>query len=806
MPLPRNIYLGYPNHLLSRRYPKALEGVLSVVEQDQSWTINHRQGVSGITRRSFTCQCYEAMMKILPFISICAMIAADQEFGNPVPNQQAVKNSNENGKNLRILAGTSQRPAEVTEYEIFTSEEIEDRLTRWAMHYTDLVRLTTAQDEYDFPRAGGPEDCPFIEGDGCPNSILTIQDFIAHPEGSKSSNELPEVLWSGEVHGNEQVGPTSVMQATELLLEATSCIALPRLSVKRENPSAWKEEVEKAKDCRDHMLEFGISEQQMWWLARLVSTRRIVVVPTANSLGYFRSKRTEGKIDPNRDFPFDYTKEADGFSSNCMQTIAARTLNEVFREHMFQLSLTFHGGMEVIGYEWGAPSYSKTSISPDDTVQHDVAAAYSRCGGGWSTSKPYNYGPMNPLVYPVRGGMEDWAYAGSWDPDRVVPCNPGTFGGYPTERTIYNNATLRVLNMLVETSDDKIPKDHLGSSWDLLDGFSIAGNGHISRNIRLALLAAELVQPWLSIRNVNEIEMTDDIIPMIETAGCQDYKLVSVPQNSRKAVIEWIVGGSLNIDDTKVWYAKWSDVPELGCSDQPHLNIQEKMREGTPISKTTGKTGYASTSGAKTAHFSASLDLTTFGPDDKIVVMVSARVDQSWLSQPDNIEPNKKPQSHMANARTNPDWYFESEGKVIQGRVDWFSRPLTIEFRPGDSVETIEVSERMIFDDEIPTLPPSTDYTNDIPTSQIKKDDWSPLQRFAAFSVVLAVMVGTLYMLRRRAIERRRQRHRRRLRNYNSDDDPNVPNTDDADEEFEDEVEGYDDVEENGVEMGSHPS
>ena len=80
---------------------------------------------------------------------------------------------------------------------------------------------------------------------------------------------------------------------------------------------------------------------------------------------------------------------------------------------MFQLALTYHAGMEVVGYEWGAPTWLG-SLSPDDVAQNQIAAAYSRFGGGWSHKPPYKYGTMNDLVYFVRGGMEDWAYAGSW--------------------------------------------------------------------------------------------------------------------------------------------------------------------------------------------------------------------------------------------------------------------------------------------------------------------------------------------------------------------------------------------------------
>ena len=34
-----------------------------------------------------------------------------------------------------------------------------------------------------------------------------------------------------------------------------------------------------------------------------------------------------------------------------MQTVAARAINEVFRDHIFRLAITFHGGANVIAYE-----------------------------------------------------------------------------------------------------------------------------------------------------------------------------------------------------------------------------------------------------------------------------------------------------------------------------------------------------------------------------------------------------------------------------------------------------------------------
>jgi hypothetical protein len=213
-------------------------------------------------------------------------------------------------------------PKNIRQYTLWSAELITQTLKEWAHHYPDLVRVTTSQEAFGLPAAGTHDDCPFdAEVEGCLNYIITIQDFLAHPEGSNSSNHLPEVLWSGEVHGDERVGPTATLEAAQILLEATTCEALPRRILK--DTQDWENEIANAKQCRDNLFDYGIQDADRQWLARLVTTRRIVIVPTANALGYYRNVREEDGVDPNRDFPYDLTD-----SSLCMQSIAARTLNE----------------------------------------------------------------------------------------------------------------------------------------------------------------------------------------------------------------------------------------------------------------------------------------------------------------------------------------------------------------------------------------------------------------------------------------------------------------------------------------------
>ena len=56
-------------------------------------------------------------------------------------------------------------------------------------------------------------------------------------------------------------------------------------------------------------------------------------------------------IDINRDFPYMVK------NTECMRTIGARVVNELFISHLFSLSLTLHGGTESLTYPFGSPNH-----------------------------------------------------------------------------------------------------------------------------------------------------------------------------------------------------------------------------------------------------------------------------------------------------------------------------------------------------------------------------------------------------------------------------------------------------------------
>jgi hypothetical protein len=462
------------------------------------------------------------------------------------------------------------------------------------------------------------------------------------------------------------------MEAASLLLEAASCEATFEY-----NPTLHA-------SCSSSLEAQGIDKRQRQWLARLVATRRIVIVPTANALGYYRYTRKEGDFDVNRDFPFDYTD-----ATQCMRTIGGRTLNEVFREHLFQMALTFHGGTELIGYEWGADSF-RGVLSPDDEAQNVIASSLCHYGGGWNGVSDYPFGPMDRIIYTVTGGMEDWAYAGSWLPQNVVQCDPSTYGGYAAEKTTYNNSVLRAFNLLIETSNDKTPSSSsLGTSLDVLSETS-SGNGHVSRNIRLSLLSADLVEPYVSFLGVNNVSLVTNILPLTGRY-CPRMNAMNVPTEMRQVLVEWTVGGALEIDETTLYYGKWKDViSQIDCMTQPSDSLETFLQSATMISPLNG-TGFFSQSGASPLPtnligekrmgpvFSANVDLSSFQVGDEVIILAKARVDQSWVQQPSDVGPPIPPQSHIVNARTNSSWFHENNGNVVQGRLDWYSViPLTL--------------------------------------------------------------------------------------------------------------------------------
>jgi hypothetical protein len=415
---------------------------------------------------------------------------------------------------------------------------------------------------------------------------------------------------------------------------------------------------------------------------------------------------------------------------------------------------------------------------------------------------------MNDLVYPVNGGMEDWAYAGSWDPDRVIACDPITYDGYPASRTKYDNATLRVFNMLVETSDEKEPTSNLGTSLDIMN-ISPVGNGHVARNIRLALMALELVEPYVVVRTVQDLDLSEDLVPLEEsTQNCPRPKEVAVPRTS--VDIDWTVGGALHVDESALFYGKWGafDKTLLDCQTYPDWSdFDAKLTPATARSVTSGDTEFGGTHAERVPPtvFSAAVDLTKYKEGDRIAVVAVARVDQHWSDHVD-AKPPVGPQSHIVNARTNKSWHFQKpDGKIIQGRLTWVSVPLTLVVQARDA-SVKELSLRYN-ESQLPDMSvPSSNNETVAPPEKAGVMSSSWIVMLVCIVVGVGIVIGGRALLQ----QRMRQAHRERVRDFIEDPDAVTPGLQSAVVKVKNGVsyqKGYTDDEAdvaNGVELGAY--
>lgn len=126
----------------------------------------------------------------------------------------------------------------------------------------------------------------------------------------------------------------------------------------------------------------------------------------------------------------------------------------------------------------------------------------------------YQMGDISSTIYPVNGGLEDWAYGGGWDSQgedsTVKQCKPITYS-LPDSFNQADVSNVRAAIYIVETDNSKMPSERfLGSrlAYKTKDGrIKINADsvkdrqhdGHINRNIRLALALIDLTLPTIEI-------------------------------------------------------------------------------------------------------------------------------------------------------------------------------------------------------------------------------------------------------------------------------------------------------------------
>jgi hypothetical protein len=466
-------------------------------------------------------------------------------------------------------------------YKYYTYGQMVKAMKDLEAKYPDFVLVENTQDKYGIT---SPGTCQDDTGGSTP-----CKQWYMRISNEKTLNAYtPEVWLSGALHGNERVGPNAVMELAIYMLD-------------HYNTNSW--------------------------MKRLVDTRAVWIFPTTNAKGYNDNVREENGIDPNRDFAYDQTPDM------CMRTWTARGVNEFWKDHLIQRSVTFHAGTVVIGYEWGSTNHNTQPWeSPDDMSQAAFGKYMSKYAGPFGGTYPYGRQNDPSIIYPVNGGMEDWGYASSWEnnytnPKPVIECNPTANGGWDPAKTRYNYASHRSANILVETSTNKQPAESsFGTDEDVLN-VSGTGDGHIPRNIRLALVIVDGVQPYV------------------------EYLKQPPAQAAQGEVVDfdWSVGGAFKTDETQVMW---------GTDPDPANKSTDKSAVKTGLTRWDAATYNEKVTMPQT-------------PGDYYFT-VRARVDQNWKQQ-GSPQPAVAPQEHVTNARTNPAWYYENAGHKVKGQLDWFS-------------------------------------------------------------------------------------------------------------------------------------
>ena len=142
-------------------------------------------------------------------------------------------------------------------------------------------------------------------------------------------------------------------------------------------------------------------------------------------------------------------------------------------------------------------------------------------------TKRYQTGDMNGVVYPVRGGMEDWAYSGGWEGFPIInTCNPNTYRGYDKSKTNYTNNpdALKSIMFLLEVSHNKYPPERLLGRNNIDCILNLRKNaffnnvtpkyklclnndidGYVTKILRLSLSLIDILEPYINFSYISSL-------------------------------------------------------------------------------------------------------------------------------------------------------------------------------------------------------------------------------------------------------------------------------------------------------------
>ena len=281
-------------------------------------------------------------------------------------------------------------------------------------------------------------------------------------------------------------------------------------------------------------------------------------------------------------------------------------------------------------------------------------------------------GSTNDVVYPVRGGMEEWGYAASWfnryNKVKTVPIECENH--IPVEVTEGSN---RCLVLLVESEMKKKPsKSELGNNQDV---FLVSNN---TRDFWIPVLMRQL------------------------TVVLDVLRPYSILMGVSSKNVRWNVGGCYEVDETFVMIFRsneafhryvsnaknpvYSDLTDFEYDSLLHLVETEKpvfvssSLNGVSSLRDTPKTSYNPGVPENQLIFETFVELDNMRMGEKVVIIAVSRVDQFMTRVPENENPSIPPQSLFVSLRTNGSWMMRNEktGRELRGRGKVLSRPVEV--------------------------------------------------------------------------------------------------------------------------------
>ena len=569
-----------------------------------------------------------------------------------------------------------------------------ENLAKTCSHY---IKIDTSQKRYNLDSTEG------CGRKNCTNLIVFMTDFDSY------TLDRPAYYISGTLHGDEVLGPTSVTNFAQYFCDTY--------------------------DIKKNSLYHNILKNKI-----------IIMTPMTNSFGYYNKQREEKVfiqktkgyklVDPNRDFP--YNKSNDDIQI-CMQTLAARTINEIFNEFIIGGAITFHGGTSILAYAWGNNIHVQkinnvisSTEAPDFNAFNNIGKIMVKSSSSKdnldNNIKDFILGDMASKLYPLDGALEDWAYGG-WENNinkeykikfkPIKTCKPDSFSEYHMtwnfsniNKNIYSNIDddykLRCLIYLVESSDEKEPKSlrygYKNLTTDIFDFYNtINFFGLIPRNMRMIYSGIDLISAsiYLDIQNIyikSINEYSNKIIIPFLFMGCLSLKKFSIykinfDHISKKMIEKTTFQSNSNVNSNLII----SEVNEgINCYFNNltyyNLTVIAQKRKNTTSNRNLqdfhknykgSKVDYFIRPGGNYDYLGNLLNPKHLQFDKymnhkgSIYYIQGEGPDQKWKNQ-GNPDPKVGPQSHVVRSKINSSYFVKNGNYSLKSNYYFYSYPVVI--------------------------------------------------------------------------------------------------------------------------------